>query len=124
MPHRSGLALSRRVSRLQGFADSGTHHETSAHDRCSIYCVRADCRGAQAGTRSRRESEKKPSVTEGIALAHPIRDREVMQTIRETDGDAIAVSDEETLAAQRELAQIGLHVEPTSAVVVATLTRN
>jgi threonine synthase len=66
---------------------------------------------------------KQPSVAEGIALAHPIRDREILRTIRETGGDAIAVSDEETLAARRELAQIGLYVEPTSAVVGAALKR-
>lgn len=67
--------------------------------------------------------EKLPSVAEGIALAHPIRDREILQAIRETGGDALAVSDEETLAARRELAQIGLYVEPTSAVVGAALKR-
>ncbi len=64
---------------------------------------------------------KQPSVAEGIALAHPIRDREILQAIRESGGDAIAVSDEETLAARRELAQIGLYVEPTSAVVGAAI---
>ncbi|MEP7199881.1 MAG: pyridoxal-phosphate dependent enzyme, partial [Chloroflexota bacterium] len=66
---------------------------------------------------------KQSSVAEGIALAHPIRDREILQAIRETDGDAIAVNDEETLAARRELARIGLYVEPTSAVVGAALKR-
>jgi threonine synthase len=64
---------------------------------------------------------KQPSVAEGIALAHPIRDREILRAIRETGGDAIAMSDEETLAARRELAQLGLYVEPTSAVVGAAL---
>jgi threonine synthase len=65
--------------------------------------------------------EKKASVAEGIALAHPIRDREILRAIRETGGEVIAVSDEETLAARRELAQLGLYVEPTSAVVGAAL---
>ncbi len=67
--------------------------------------------------------DKQPSVADGISLAHPIRDREIIQAIRESEGDAIAVSDDETLAARRELAQIGLYVEPTSAVVGAALKR-
>ncbi|MBI1800322.1 MAG: threonine synthase [Chloroflexi bacterium] len=67
--------------------------------------------------------EKKLSVAEGISLARPIRDREILRAIRESGGDALAVSDDETLAAQRDLAQIGLYVEPTSAVVGAALKR-
>ena len=62
-------------------------------------------------------------MAEGISLAHPIRDREILQAIRESGGDAIAVSDDETLAARRELATRGLYVEPTSAVVGAALKR-
>ena len=67
--------------------------------------------------------DKQPSVAEGISLAHPIRDREILQAIRESGGDAIAVSDDQTLSARRELATGGLYVEPTSAVVGAALKR-
>ncbi len=67
--------------------------------------------------------EKKSSVAEGISLAHPIRDREILQAIRESGGDAIAVSDEELMAARRDLARTGLYVEPTSAVVGAAIKR-
>ncbi len=66
--------------------------------------------------------DKQPSVAEGISLAHPIRDREVLRAIRDSGGTAVAVSDEDTLAAQRDLAKHGLYVEPTSAVVGAALT--
>jgi len=67
--------------------------------------------------------EARPSVAEGIALARPIRDREILRAIRETGGDAIAVSDDEILAARGALARMGLYVEPTSAVVAAALLR-
>lgn len=66
---------------------------------------------------------KQSSVAEGISLAHPIRDAEILRAIRETGGDAIGVSDEDTLAARLELAGRGLYVEPTSAVVGAALKR-
>lgn len=67
--------------------------------------------------------EPRPSIAEGIALAHPLRDREILHAIRETRGDAIVVSDEEIRAARLALAKIGLYVEPTSAVVGAALLR-
>ena len=67
--------------------------------------------------------EKHPSVAEGIALANPIRDREILHAIRETGGDAVAVSDPEIHAARTALARLGLYVEPTSAVVAAALRR-
>jgi threonine synthase len=67
--------------------------------------------------------EKKPSVAEGIMLARPLRDREILGAIRETGGWALAVTDEETIAARKALARTGLFVEPTSAVVAAALQR-
>ena len=66
---------------------------------------------------------KQASVAEGISLAHPVRDAEILRAIRETGGGAIAVSDEDTLAARLELARLGLYVEPTSGVVGAALKR-
>jgi len=67
--------------------------------------------------------EKRPSIAEGIALARPIRDAEILRAIRETGGDAIAVSDDDIRAARGVLARVGLYVEPTSAVVAAALLR-
>lgn len=67
--------------------------------------------------------EKRPSVAEGIALAKPIRDREILCAIRETGGDAVAVSDSEIHTARTALARLGFYVEPTSAVVAAALLR-
>jgi threonine synthase len=67
--------------------------------------------------------ETRPSVAEGIMLSAPLRDREILEAIRRTGGCAVAVSDEETLAARASLARIGLFVEPTSAVVAAALLR-
>ncbi|HSB69893.1 MAG TPA: threonine synthase [Candidatus Methylomirabilis sp.] len=67
--------------------------------------------------------QPRPSVAEGIMLVRPLRDREILQALRETDGYAVAVPDDETLQAQRALARIGLYVEPTSAVVGAALVK-
>ncbi|MFL6248001.1 MAG: threonine synthase [Thermoanaerobaculia bacterium] len=67
---------------------------------------------------------KRTSIAEGIALANPIHDREILAAIRQTGGEAIAVSDEETRLAQTELARAGCYVESTSAVVGAALRKS
>lgn len=67
--------------------------------------------------------QPRPSVAEGIMLRAPLRDREILEAIRRTGGTAVAVSDEETLAARAGLARAGLFVEPTSAVVAAALLK-
>lgn len=63
------------------------------------------------------------SVAEGLAIAEPVRGRRILQALRETQGLCLAVEDTDTLQAQRTLAHLGFYVEPTSATVVAALTR-
>jgi len=65
----------------------------------------------------------KPSVAEGLAIAAPVRDRRILEAIRETDGGSITVEDGATLKAQKQLARRGLFVEPTSATVFAALEK-
>jgi threonine synthase len=61
------------------------------------------------------------TVAEGVRIAAPLRGREVLAAVRESGGGLIAMSDDETLAAQRRLARQGFYVEPTSALAVAAL---
>jgi threonine synthase len=68
--------------------------------------------------------EPTPTVAEGIAIAAPPRGRQVIAAVRHSDGEIIAVSDDEILAARQELAALGLYVEPTGAVAWAGLTRS
>lgn len=64
-----------------------------------------------------------PTVAEGIASAQPTRLREVLQAVRRSDGAIAAVSEEEIVAALRELAHMGFYVEPTCAAAAAGLTQ-
>ncbi len=64
---------------------------------------------------------QRPSLAEGLAIASPVRGRRLLQAIRETGGDCITVSEEGIVQAQRDLAQQGLYVEPTSAAAFAAL---
>jgi threonine synthase len=65
--------------------------------------------------------EKGQTVAEGISIVQPVRGRQLLAAVRETEGAVLAASDEETLRARDELARRGLYVEPTSAVAIAAL---
>ncbi len=65
--------------------------------------------------------QPQPTVAEGISIREPIHGREVLEAVWATEGDILAVTDEETLQARGIIARRGLYVEPTSAVAVAAL---
>ena len=56
-----------------------------------------------------------------IRIGNPVNAPKALPGIRETDGTAVAVTDEEITEAQRELAGEGVGVEPASAASVAAL---
>jgi threonine synthase len=72
-----------------------------------------------AGSETRVETEIKPTIAEGTAIAQPIRLAEVLGVLRETAGGAVMLSEDEIAAATLELARIGIYVEPTSAQAAA-----
>ncbi|MEW8973821.1 MAG: threonine synthase [Tissierellaceae bacterium] len=56
---------------------------------------------------------------EGIAIAAPKRGKQILEAIRNTNGDIIIAPEEEILKAQVELARKGLYVEITTAATFA-----
>ena len=56
-----------------------------------------------------------PTIAEGTAIAHAVRLREVLGTLRETRGGAVTLTEAEIGVATLELARIGIYVEPTCA---------
>jgi len=61
------------------------------------------------------------AAADGIQIAEPVRKREILDAIEETDGDALAVTES---AAERELDRLhraGFYTEPTCAVAPAAL---
>ncbi|MFC6827194.1 threonine synthase [Halopelagius fulvigenes] len=58
-----------------------------------------------------------------IRIGNPVNAPKALPGIRETDGTAVAVSDEEITTAQRDLAREGIGVEPASAASVAGLRK-
>ena len=59
----------------------------------------------------------RPTRAEGIALPRPVRDREVINTLRQSAGTVVAVAEEAIVRGLRQLGRAGFCVEPTSAVI-------
>jgi threonine synthase len=77
----------------------------------------------QAGADALVPTEVKPTIAEGIASSRPTRVKEVLEGVRESHGEIVAVSEAEIIEALRGLAAMGLYVEPTSAAGAAGLTK-
>ena len=73
------------------------------------------------GWQETRSIEKKETVAEGIAIAEPVRGRQILEAIRETDGEVLIVTEKEILKAVKVMGRRGHFVEPTSAATVAGL---
>src|ERR1700712_5603786 len=60
-----------------------------------------------------------PTIAEGTAIAQPIRLPEILGALRETEGGAVMLSEQEIGQAMLDLAAMGIYVEPTCAQVAA-----
>lgn len=75
----------------------------------------------QAGMEELVSREVLPTVAEGTAIRHPVRLREVLQAVRASGGQTVAVPEADIVAAVSKLAASGLYAEPTSATAAAAL---
>jgi threonine synthase len=64
-----------------------------------------------------------PTIAEGTAIAQPIRLGEVLGALRETQGGAVTLTEQEIAKATLDLARIGIYVEPTSAQAAAAFAK-
>ena len=67
--------------------------------------------------------EKKETMAEGIAIANPARGRQILEAIRETGGEVLAVTEKEIGVALKEMSRKGHFIEPTSAATIAGLKK-
>jgi threonine synthase len=75
------------------------------------------------GWRETRPIEKKETIAEGIAIAEPVRGRQVLEAIRQTDGEILTVTEREIRVALKETGRKGHFIEPTSAATMAGLKK-
>jgi len=71
------------------------------------------------GFRDAQPIEKKETMAEGIAIAEPVRGRQILEALRETGGEMMTVTEKEIETALIEMGQRGHFIEPTSAATVA-----
>jgi threonine synthase len=64
-----------------------------------------------------------PTIAEGTAIAQPIRLPECLTALRESEGGAVLLSEEEIAQASLALARGGVYVEPTCAQAAAAFSR-
>ncbi|HYZ32979.1 MAG TPA: pyridoxal-phosphate dependent enzyme [Crenalkalicoccus sp.] len=65
----------------------------------------------------------RPTIAEGTAIAAPIRLRECLGVLRQTQGGAVMLEEPEIAAATLALARGGIYVEPTSAQAAAAFAK-
>jgi threonine synthase len=75
------------------------------------------------GWRETQTIAKKETVAEGIAIAKPVRGRQILEVIRETGGEILVVVEKEIKEALKEMGRKGHFIEPTSAATIAGLKR-
>jgi threonine synthase len=81
------------------------------------------CQAFKKGWRETRRILKKETMAEGIAIAEPVRGRQILEAIGETGGEILAVTETEIRVAQREMGRKGHFIEPTSAATIAGLKK-
>jgi threonine synthase len=67
--------------------------------------------------------EKQETVAEGIAIAEPVRGRQILAVLRETGGEVLTVTEKEIGTAMKEMGRKGHFIEPTSAATIAGLKK-
>ena len=77
------------------------------------------CKAFEEGSDAPAEIKKRDSIADGIAVAKPVRGRQILAALREGGGMTLSVSDKEVADALWMLCGKGLYVEPTGAVALA-----
>jgi threonine synthase len=67
--------------------------------------------------------KRKHSIAEGISIAKPVRANQIIQILKETNGNVLIVSDREIIEALSEISKKGFYIEPTSASVIAAIKK-
>jgi len=67
--------------------------------------------------------DKKETLAEGIAIAAPIRGKQIVEAVKQSKGDFISVTENEIKEALKEMSKKGYYIEPTSAATIAGIKK-
>ena len=68
-------------------------------------------------------TDYQPTIAEGTAIKRPIRLKEMLHALRDTDGGTVAIEESDIIEASLNLARQGLYAEPTSAHAAAAFSK-
>jgi len=67
--------------------------------------------------------EKGETIAEGIAIAEPVRGKQIIEAVKKSGGEFIVVSDSEIEGSLKDVCGRGFFIEPTSAATIAGLCK-
>lgn len=62
---------------------------------------------------------KKETLAEGLAIAEPVRGKEILDAVKNSQGKFLVVRDDEIVTSMKEIYSKGFYIEPTSAATIA-----
>jgi threonine synthase len=65
------------------------------------------------------DDSMRETIAEGIAIPHPVRAYDILESVKATNGDIITVTEKEIIDALAYIRKKGYYIEPTSAVAIA-----
>lgn len=77
----------------------------------------------RSGRRLVPRIKPRPTLAEGIAIAEPLRGRQIIDAVGKTGGSFLTVSEKEIGDAGRDMGRRGFFIEPTAAATIAGLIR-
>jgi len=66
---------------------------------------------------------KKDTIAEGIAIAKPIRGKQIVEAVKKTNGYFVTVDDSEIKRSLKEMCKRGYYIEPTSASTIVGIIK-
>jgi threonine synthase len=69
------------------------------------------------------EIDKKDTLAEGIAIGKPIRGKQIIEAVKKSNGNFIAVDDFEIRASLKDMCKKGFYIEPTAASTSAGISK-
>ncbi len=67
--------------------------------------------------------DTRETMAEGIAIARPVRGKQIIDAVRQTKGQILVVSEGEIGKSLREICRQGYYIEPTSAAIIAGIKK-
>jgi len=73
----------------------------------------------QRGDTSPSPIDPQKTMAEGIAIARPVRGKQILQAVQKTGGSIISVQEDEILSGLLKMYKAGYYIEPTSGAAIA-----